>query len=81
MTNDSLEKALWLKCNIQKAKHFDQACYSCWRILRIKNPKLKLKTAYGCISDEYEVPKELAEKICQVIKDQIEVWEKELEEL
>lgn len=81
MTDEKLEKALYLKRNIQNAKHFDYCCYECWRNFRIKNRKLKIKTAYGCISDEYEVPKELAEKLCKTIRDQIEIWEKELEEL
>ena len=81
MTDENLEKALYLKHNIHQAKLFDQTCHSCWRDLRIQNRKLKLKTAYGGIRDEYEVPKELAEKICKVIRDQIAIWEKELEEL
>ena len=58
MTDEKLEKALYLKRNIHNAKLFDQTCYSCWRNFRIQNRKLKLKTGYGCISDEYEVPEE-----------------------
>lgn len=81
MTDEKLEKALYLKRNIQNAKNFDYYCYKCWRDFRIQNRKLKLKTGYGGLSDEYEVPKELAEKLCKTIRDQIEIWEKELEEL
>ena len=81
MTDEKLEKALYLKRNIHNAKLFDYCCYKCYRNIRIKNRKLKIKTAYGYISDEYEVPQELAEKLCKTIRDQIEIWEKELEEL
>ena len=61
------------------AKRLENSC--CWCILRLHSKSFKLKTAYGCISNELKVSQELAERILKVIEDYTHELETELENM
>lgn len=81
MTEKTLEKANDYKKQIDELNRFVRDCKNCWHILRLHNKRFKLKTAYGHISNEIEVSRELAERILKTIDDYIFSLEYELEKM
>lgn len=81
MTEETLEKAVDYKQQINELKKFVRDCRSCWNILRLYNKRFKLKTAYGYLSNEIEVTKELSERILKTIEDYTHELETELEKM
>lgn len=81
MTEETLEKATNYKKQIDELNMFVRDCRSCWCILRLHSKSFKLKTAYGCISNELKVSQELAERILKTIEDYIHELETELENM
>ncbi len=81
MTEEILEKANDYKQQIDELNRFVRDCKSCWHIIRLHNKRFKLKTAYGHISNEVEVSKELAERILKTIDDYTASLEYELEKM
>ena len=81
MTDEVLNKANEYKQQIDKLNRFVRTCRNCWHVLRLCHPKFKLKTAYGCLSDEVEVSKGLAEKILASIEDYSNELQKELDKM
>jgi len=81
MTNETLRKANNYKQQIDELNKFVSDCQNCWHILRLHNKRFKLKTAYGHISNEVEVSKELANRILKTIDDYVYGLECELEDM
>lgn len=81
MTEETLEKANNYKQQIDELNRFVSDCGKCRHILRLHNPKFKLKTRYGYISNEVEVSKELANRILKTIDDYVFGLELELEKM
>jgi hypothetical protein len=81
MTEESLKKANNYKQQIDELNKFVKDCKNCWYILRLHNKRFKLKTAYGSISNELEVSRELAERILKTIDDYIFSLEYKLENM
>ena len=82
MTEETLEKAVDYKQQINELKKFVRDCRSCWNILWLHNNKrFKLKTAYGYLSNEIEVTKELSERILKTIENYTHELETELEKM
>ena len=81
MTEETLKKANNYKKQIDELNNFVHDCKNCWHILRLHNKKFKLKTAYGCISNEIEVSGELAKRILKTIDDYTFSLECELEKM
>lgn len=82
MTDETLEKAVDYKQQINELKKFVRDCRSCWNILRLYYKRFKLKTApYGHVSNEIEVTKELSERILKTIEDYTHELETELEKM
>lgn len=81
MTEESLKKANNYKQQIDELNRFVKDCKNCWYILRLHNKRFKLKTAYGSISNELEVSRELAERILKTIDDYIFSLEYKLENM
>jgi len=81
MTIETLEKAKDYKKQIDELTRFVNSCERCWNILRLHNERFKLRTAYGCISNELEVSGELAKRILRVIEDYTFSLELELEKM
>lgn len=84
MTDETLEKAVNYKQQINELKKFVRDCRSCWSILWLhndNNKRFKLKTAYGYKSNAIEVTKELAERILKTIEDYTHELETELEKM
>lgn len=81
MTEETLEKANNYKKQIDELNRFVSDCENCWHILRLHNKRFKLKTAYGHISNEIEVSRELAERILKTIDDYVFSLEYELEKM
>ena len=70
MTEESLKRAKELEKEIKELDWFMDDCKKCWKILRVIRPnRVKLKTAYGCISNEIEVSEELATKILMTMRE------------
>ena len=81
MTEETLEKAMEHKEQIDELNRFVRDCRNCWCILRLHSKSFKLKTAYGCISNELKVSQELAERILKTIEDYTHELEQELENM
>jgi len=81
MTKETLKKANNYKKQIDELNRFVHDCKNCWHILRLHNKRFKLKTGYGCISNEIEVSRELAERILKTIDDYVFSLEYELEKM
>jgi len=81
MTEETLKKANNYKQQIDELNRFVRDCKNCWHILRLHNKRFKLKTAYGAISNEIEVSRELAERILKTIDDYVFSLEYELEKM
>lgn len=81
MTEEDLKKANNYKQQIDELNRFVRDCKNCWHILRLHNKRFKLKTAYGDISNELEVSRELAERILKTIDDYAFSLEHELENM
>ena len=81
MTVETLEKANNYKQQIDELNRFASDCKNCWHILRLHNKRFKLKTAYGYISNEIEVSRELADRILKTIDDYVFSLEYELEKM
>lgn len=81
MTEEDLKKANNYKQQIDELNRFVRDCKNCWHILRLHNKRFKLKTAYGYISNELEVSRELAERILKTIDDYVISLEHELENM
>ena len=81
MTEETLKKANNYKQQIDELNRFVRACKNCWHIIRLYNKRFKLKTAYGVISNEVEVSRELAERILKTIDDYVFSLECELEKM
>ena len=81
MTVETLEKANDYKRQIDELNRFASDCKNCWRILRLHNKRFKLKTAYGHISNEVEVSRELADRILKTIDDYVFSLECDLEDM
>lgn len=86
MTDETLEKAVNYKQQINELKKFVRNCRSCWNILWLhnnnnNNKRFKLKTAYEYLSDEIEVTKELSERILKTIENYTHELETELEKM
>lgn len=81
MTNETLEKATNYKKQIDELNWFVRDCRNCWCILWLHSKSFKLKTAYGCIRNELEVSRELAERILKTIEDYTHELESELENM
>lgn len=81
MTEETLKKANNYKQQIDELNRFIRDCKNCWHILRLHNKRFKLKTAYGTISNEVEVSRELAERILKTIDDYVFSLEYELENM
>ena len=81
MTKEKLQKANNYKQQIDELNRFVRDCKNCWHIIRLHNKRFKLKTAYGCVSNEIEVSRELAEKILKIIEDYTSSLEQELEKM
>lgn len=81
MTEKTLEKANNYKKQIDELNRFVRDCKNCWYILMLHNKRFKLKTAYGCINNEIEVSRELAERILKTIDDYIFSLEHQFEKM
>lgn len=81
MTEETLEKALNYKKQIDELNMFVRDCRNCWCILRLHSKSFKLKTAYGHISNDLEVSRGLAERILKTIEDYTHELEQELENM
>lgn len=81
MTREDLTKANDYTNQINELKHFVYTCENCWHIIRLKNKRFKIVTAYGFLSDEIEVSKELAKRILKVIEDYYSELERKLAEM
>lgn len=81
MTEETLKKANDYKQQIDELNKFIRDCKNCWHILRLHNKRFKIKTAYGTISNEVEVSRELAERILKTIDDYVFSLEYELENM
>ena len=81
MTEEILKKANDYKQQIDELNRFTRDCERCWHILRLHNKRFKIKTAYGTISNEVEVSRELAERILKTIDDYVFSLEYELENM
>lgn len=81
MTEETLKKANDYKQQIDELNGFIRDCKNCWHILRLHNKRFKMKTAYGTISNEVEVSRELAERILKTIDDYVFSLEYELENM
>ena len=81
MTVETLEKANDYKRQIDELNRFTSDCKNCWCILRLHNKRFKLKTAYGHISNEVEVSRELADRILKTIDDYVFSLECDLEDM
>lgn len=81
MTEETLEKAMNYKKQIDELNRFVRDCRNCWHILRLHSKSFKLRTSYGCISNELEVSRGLAERILKTIEDYTHELETELENM
>lgn len=81
MTEETLKKANNYKQQIDELNKFVRDCRRCWHILRLYNKRFKMKTAYGFISNEVEVSRELAERILKTIDDYVSSLEYELDSM
>ena len=81
MTEENLKKANDYKNQIYNLKKFSNSVCMAWHILRLKHPKFKMRTAYGCVSDEIEVSEELAKRILKTIDDYVYSLECEFEKM
>lgn len=81
MTREDLTKANYYRNQIDELKHFVYTCENCWHIIKLKNKRFKIVTAYGSLSDEIYVSKELATRILRVIEDYYSELEHKLDEM
>ena len=81
MTREDLTKANNYRHQIDELKHFVYTCENCWHIIKLKNKRFRMVSAYGFISDEIEVSNELANRILKVIEDYYSELEHKLDEM
>lgn len=83
MKDEDYKKAADLKEEIKRLDTFIYYCENNWLNLHIKKiqNKLKLHTAYGCMSDELIASRGLAERILKTIEEYKSELEKEFDSI
>ena len=83
MTDKALARAKEIKDEISELTHFIQNCRNCWKWLWIRKAgeELKVRTAYGTITDEIKASKALSDKMLQTIEEHINKLQQEFDSL